>query len=371
MNILFLDQFGEPGGGQQCLLDLLPTVVAQGGRITVAAPAGPLLDAAAGMGAETAMLSIGPFSCGYKSASDALRFAAQLPGLALKIRRLTRQAGAHWIYVNGPRILPAVAVAQTGIPVLFQSHHYLPQGVSRTLAGRSLRHLRANVAADCHFVAGTWKRYVRPDRLHVVYIGVAAQSRPRGETRRERPVIGCIGRIAPQKGQHRFVEAAREIVRIIPGAKFVIYGARLFGDPPAYEEQVRAAAVHVPVDFGGWTSDIGEALARLDLLLVPSSFPEATPRIVLEAFAARVPVAALRCGGLEELITHGRTGMLAGSTKELAAIAIDLLTADPARLRGVADAAYALWSREFTREGFRERMLRLLSGLDVRRPVCP
>ncbi len=44
MKILFLEQFSELGGGQQCLIDLLPAIREQGWKATVAAPgSGPAL----------------------------------------------------------------------------------------------------------------------------------------------------------------------------------------------------------------------------------------------------------------------------------------------------------------------------------------
>ncbi|PYT15607.1 MAG: hypothetical protein DMG59_13260, partial [Acidobacteria bacterium] len=63
MKILFLEQFSELGGGQRCLLDLLPAVCDRGWKALVAAPgSGPLFDAARRAGAETAAISLGPYT---------------------------------------------------------------------------------------------------------------------------------------------------------------------------------------------------------------------------------------------------------------------------------------------------------------------
>ena len=42
-------------------------------------------------------------------------------------------------------------------------------------------------------------------------------------------------------------------------------------------------------------------MAGLDLLLVPSTGPEATTRVILEAYAAGVPVIAFPSGGIPEV----------------------------------------------------------------------
>jgi len=51
MNILFVDQFTELGGAQQCLLDLMPAVKERGWQAHVAVPGdGPLMDTLRTMG---------------------------------------------------------------------------------------------------------------------------------------------------------------------------------------------------------------------------------------------------------------------------------------------------------------------------------
>jgi glycosyltransferase involved in cell wall biosynthesis len=64
---------------------------------------------------------------------------------------------------------------------------------------------------------------------------------------------------------------------------------------------------------------VQEALARTDLLVVPSLWPENSPLTVHEAALARVPVLASRIGGLAEYVKEGVTGMLfaPGNASEL------------------------------------------------------
>ena len=73
--------------------------------------------------------------------------------------------------------------------------------------------------------------------------------------------MGCIGRIAPEKGQREFVAAAARIHQAIPDCRFVIYGAPLFGDSAAarYAAQVRIAAEGLPLEFAGWMDNIPAA----------------------------------------------------------------------------------------------------------------
>jgi glycosyltransferase involved in cell wall biosynthesis len=63
-------------------------------------------------------------------------------------------------------------------------------------------------------------------------------------------------------------------------------------------------------------------LRQYDALAVPSQCLETGPMVVLEAFAAGVPVIGTRLGGIAELVTHGSDGLLvdAGSSVHWVAV---------------------------------------------------
>jgi glycosyltransferase involved in cell wall biosynthesis len=344
MKVLFLDQFSELGGAQQCLLDLLPAVQ----QAVVAMPGdGPMFERVRTLGFETARIRCGPYASRSKTAGDMARFVFEASRLAGQIRELAR--GANIVYINGPRLLPAAALSGIREPVVFHSHSYLPPGPVQTLCGLAVRRLRAHVIGSCRYVADPWRPYARD--ISVVYNGVAGPACPRAE--RNGPLtIGCIGRIAPEKGQREFVEAARIIHARAPEARFVIYGETMFASRD-YEREVRAAAAGLPIEFAGWVANVYDALASIDLLLVPSAEHEATTRVILEAFAAGVPVIAFPSGGIPEVLA---AGSLAGSVQEMAEMACS-------RDRpGVPSH-----SADFTLERYRAEILNVLWG---RMPSC-
>jgi glycosyltransferase involved in cell wall biosynthesis len=324
MNILFLDQYREPGGAQQCLRDLLPAVEARGWTATVAVP---------GDGG----IQLGPFHSGQKSLQDVLLFARQMPALRREIEKLP----ADLVYVNGPRLLPAVP---EGRPVIFHCHSFLDKRYAVWLARRAILRTRAIVIGACRFVLAP----LRLSGAHVVYNGVRDfPPRVPGDTFR----IGMMGRIAPQKGQAEFVRAARGLC----DCSFTICGAPLFG-AASYLEEVRALAEGLPIEFLGWQDDPGVVLSRLDLLVVPSTVPEATPRVILEAFAAGVPVLASAAGGIPELIEHNRTGFLIESLEPQ----MRELATQPELLAKVAANAREEWRARFTLAEYQRRILNIV-----------
>jgi glycosyltransferase involved in cell wall biosynthesis len=287
------------------------------------------------------------------------RFLRDAPVLARHIGAMAQRAGAELVYVNGPRLLPAVALARLRAPVLFHSHSYLGPGWTRRVAGIALRRGHALVLCACEFVAAPWRAFVPGERIRVIYNGVGPA--PAIARTGADPVVACIGRIAPEKGQMEFLEAARRIRGAVPECRFQVVGAALFSEPGAehYERQVRAAAQGLPIAFPGWVADVYSALAGIDLLLVPSAGYEANPRVILEAYAAGVPVIAYRSGGIPEVVEEGVSGCLADDAAGMAALAIGLLR-DPARRRAMAAAAREFWQRRFTLERYRGEVIQAI-----------
>jgi glycosyltransferase involved in cell wall biosynthesis len=80
-------------------------------------------------------------------------------------------------------------------------------------------------------------------------------------------------------------------------------------------------------------SQMQARLSEADLCIVPSIWLETGPLVVLEAFAAGVPVVGSRLGGIAELVRDGTDGMLfaPGDSMDLSRI-IQTLAGDRARL---------------------------------------
>jgi len=369
MRVLFLDQFSDLGGAQQCLLDLLPAFASQGWQATVAAPgAGPLLERSAAQGAEAIELELMQYGSGSKSLLDVVRFSCGFGRLTRTIAGLIQKQDARLLYVNGPRPLPAAASANRSlvagaIPAVFHSHSYLAQRHLRRLVGISIRRMGASVIGSCEFTAAPWRRYAGGGQVTVVYNGVAdAETGLRAP--RKIKHIATVGRVSPEKGQHFFVEAVRQIQDSAPKLRFSIIGAPLFGDPRAeqYQKEVRSAAVGLPIDFLRWI-ETPRLMEGLDLLVVPSCGAEATTRVIPEAFAAGVPVVATRTGGIPEIVTEGVTGFLAEPNSADSLAAAILRAVISTKLDQIARMAREFWRSRLTLDGYRRSIITLIGGI--------
>jgi glycosyltransferase involved in cell wall biosynthesis len=305
MRILFIDQFSEFGGAQLALRDVMLEGRRRGWDMSFLAPGnGPLFRFCEAVGVRAQSIPDMPYSSARKSAMSVFRYGFDMSRAALVIREFAQRQKSDLIYVNGPRVLLAGAAASR--PFVFHLHSLLDKRYSRIIARSCLRSNRGTAIAVSEFVARGLGSAVR-----VIYNGVADQGYlPRQSSfsinSSRRPArIGIIGRIAPEKGHLDFVRAAR----LMPDARFIVFGAPLFSDP-TYETKVRAAAAGLPVEFRGWTNDVGAALREIDIVAVPSAAVEATPRIVMEAFSAGTPVVAYPSGGIPEMVRHRDTGLL-------------------------------------------------------------
>jgi glycosyltransferase involved in cell wall biosynthesis len=344
VNILLVDQFSELGGAQQCLRDLAPAMLAKGWNVHAALPPGGPL---AFDGVTTYPISLGRYTSGTKSPADYLRFSVETPIVAGQIARLVRKHRIDLVYVNGPRVLPAAALGAKKL--VFHCHSRL-SGVPLSLLRRALLP-RTHVIASSRFVAAPLMR--RSRNLRIVYTGVPDHAAPREPNTRFR--VGVVGRIAPEKGQLDFVRA---VAQLELDAEFVICGAPLFS-ASTYAAEVKQAARDLPIQFIDWQDDIGPLLRGLDLLVVPSSNVDATPRVIPEAYSAGVPVVAYASGGIPELVQHGRTGLL---TDDLAD-SIRELHEQPDLRATLSDGARQAYESRFTLERYRQEVVDFLTEI--------
>lgn len=161
--------------------------------------------------------------------------------------------------------------------------------------------------------------------------------------------VGIVGRSDPAKGHHVLIEAVRNLPTDAPIRVVLIgpvleseYGRKLeglIGNDERFE-------VKPPVK----PSALMQAIRELDVLAVPSLWMETGPQVVLDAFAAGVPVIGSRLGGIPELVRDGLDGLLfeAGNSQDMARVLglllnessmLDRMKAHIPRVRHATDVA--------------------------------
>ncbi len=149
--------------------------------------------------------------------------------------------------------------------------------------------------------------------------------------------FGFFGSYAPHKGPHVLVEAMAEVRG---DCRAVLRGRS--EDFVDYSTPLQAAAAKDPrITLGApfAREELAEALSEIDVLVVPSTWHENAPFVVLEARAAGLPVLASRFGGLTEVVQDGVDGELfaPGDSHDLAG-RLQRLVDEPDRLQRYRDA---------------------------------
>lgn len=123
--------------------------------------------------------------------------------------------------------------------------------------------------------------------------------------------VAFLGRLESVKGAHILIQAIRGD-RDLP-ATLDLYGIPSGTNPEKYVEFLhrltdgdRRIHFYPPIPGG----QVIERLQGYDLLAVPSQWLETGPLVVLEAFAAGIPVLGSRLGGIEELVKHEVNGLV-------------------------------------------------------------
>ncbi|QYJ16093.1 D-inositol-3-phosphate glycosyltransferase [Rubrobacter xylanophilus DSM 9941] len=124
--------------------------------------------------------------------------------------------------------------------------------------------------------------------------------------------VGFIGTLAPHKGCDILIRAFRMLPPEVE-AELRVYG-NLERFKPFVRHLRQLAAGDRRISFTGpfRREEVGEVLSGLDVLVVPSRWYENQPGVILEAFAARMPVVATDLGGMSEFVRHEENGLLFG-----------------------------------------------------------
>lgn len=190
----------------------------------------------------------------------------------------------------------------------------------------------------------------------------------------ERPVVVCISRLVPRKGQDMLITALPEIRRRVPGAALVIVG----GGPHAQSLRRIAHDTGVGSDVvftGGVPGDeLPAHYAMGDVFAMPCRTRgagldvEGLGIVFLEASATGVAVVAGDSGGAPETVREGETGRVVDgrSHEQIAQVVGDLL-ADPAEAARLGAAGRQWIASDWNWDTHTARLAELLRV----RPVQP
>jgi phosphatidylinositol alpha-1,6-mannosyltransferase len=204
------------------------------------------------------------------------------------------------------------------------------------------------------------------DKFHPGVDGSAVRAR-HGLT--GRPVIVCVSRLVPRKGQDMLIRALPAVRRRVPDVALLLVS----GGPyrPKLERLAREQGVESDVVFTGsvpW-AELPQHYAAGDVYAMPCRTRaagldvEGLGIVYLEASATGLPVVGGDSGGAPDAVREGETGYVVGG-RDVAALTarlIDLLT-DEARAKAMGEAGRAWVEKEWQWPTQAARLESLLAG---------
>jgi len=224
----------------------------------------------------------------------------------------------------------AVAVPYTTFvdqPVVATLHH--PH--EPVLSGLYMKHPRIHFVA----ISAAQGRGESMPRVHVVHHGLDLSRYTYG--RQKDDYVAFLGRMAPVKGAHVAIEAARRA-----GVPLKLAGEIQPMFRPYWEERVEP-------QLGPDVEYVGEAdfaaknalLSRARALLFPIDWQEPFGLAMIEAMACGTPVLAFAGGSVEEIVRDGVNGWICRDAADMAA-RIRSLAIPPESCRSWADDHYSI-----------------------------
>ncbi len=250
-------------------------------------------------------------------------------GMARERRYLSKAAAIirEWspkVIILNNRLHYATSLRARGVnqPIILYQHN-VPS------SGYLCRHCESITAviAVSSFVLLSMRSYILDGNLegHVVHNGVDptfwTPSTASGTAHPDRREVLYVGRLNQSKGAHIILKAIPKVLQAKPEAQFVLVGASRHDLPDgqlgnsSYETGLRRFAERVGADNTAFAGNLSgekvvEACQCASLGVVPSLCEEAFGMTVIEGMACGVPMICSRRGGIPEIITHEKDGIL-------------------------------------------------------------
>ena len=284
------------------------------------------------------------------------------PSVALRTRRLIGSHGIDtvWFGAAAPLALLAPLARAAGAGRVIASTHGHEVGWSMLpLARNALRRIGNDtdvVTFISDYTRGRFAAAFGPDAaLERLSPGVDVDrfepdSVARAELRARyglgtRPVIVCLSRLVPRKGQDMLIRALPAIRQRIPGAALVIVGGGPYRDKLHNLAHGFGVADDVVFTDGVPAEELAAHHAMADVFAMPCRTRgsgldvEGLGIVYLEASATGVPVVAGNSGGAPESVVDGETGLVVdGWDVGAIAAAVGDLLADPDRAAAMGAA---------------------------------
>lgn len=120
-------------------------------------------------------------------------------------------------------------------------------------------------------------------------------------------VMTCVARLDRNKNQIFLIEAMEQLIKKYKNIHLILVGKDELNG--YYQEKCNAKEINKHVHFLGFRKDVIKLLKISDVV-ASSSLREGLPVNILESLLCNIPVVALDCRGMKDLIENGKNGFI-------------------------------------------------------------
>jgi len=278
-------------------------------------------------------------------------------GFLLSLRAIIKRERVNLIHSHllGSNIYAALAGLITRVPVIATYHGMVD--VSPNERFKKIKHLAMKWGIDRYVTVSQrlmdnvlQQGLLNPKKTSVIYNGVDTDKYQRTESAKadnnvkhgatanstaiktqlglpqDAILIGSLGNIRKAKAYDVLIKSAAKVLPARTDVHFVIAGDPKEPLMTELKTLINQLGIADHIHFLGFQQDCAAVLAQMDLFVLSSS-SEGFSISTIEAMATGLPALVTRCGGPEEIITHGQTGYLVevNNPQALADGLVDLL----------------------------------------------
>lgn len=184
------------------------------------------------------------------------------------------------------------------------------------------------------------------------------------------PVFLLVARMLWDKGVGEYVEAARSVRKLYPGARFQLLGFLDVANPSAISrQQMDEWVAQGVVEYKGPTDDVRPFLVQADCVVLPS-YREGVPRTLLEAAATARPVITTDAPGCRDTVLDGKTGFLCrpADAQDLADKLLRFIALTPEERQAMGQCGRGFVEQNFDERAVIGRYLEVVRDIATERP---
>jgi len=235
-----------------------------------------------------------------------------------RLTKLIHEKQIDVIHTHGYKsdIIGVLAARKAGIPCIVTPHGFentkdIKLRLFIWLGCQAMRFATKVVPLSEQLLQDCQRMGISNDLIQYIQNGVdltevEEQTEPERNSSTEKR-IGFIGQMISRKNIIDLLDIFDALHTKHPNTRLILLGD---GDQrKKLEQHAQTLASKNHIDFLGFRNDRLELLKSFDLFAMTSTL-EGIPRCLMEATAAEIPVAAYDIPGIDQLITHNKTGLL-------------------------------------------------------------